>query len=128
MFGLCEPCELRLTFACSLAIGLMGLFWRVEDTDIGLLAFDLDLRNPSLSLFVEMDAFEAAGIVAWRWLVALVLGVACLAQIGESVIGWVAIFVVQVGVGKLPFHIEPRQAMGEMPMAIDTDHDSPIAS
>src|SRR4029079_15328720 len=90
-----------------------------------LLAVDHDLGDPLPATFVKPDAFRAAGVVGATPCVHPMVGTRGQPKIGDAIVGWIAIDVVDLTKWPFAVNIEPRQTVSAVKLEIDADHDIP---
>jgi len=110
--------RLLRNFACGYGAG--DVFEKPYQVDC---AFVLYAHAPRVSSRVPADAFVPAGVIAVHLLVLVVLPVRYLTQIGDTVVGFIAISVVQETCGVYAVNIHPRKPMRFVVSPAETDID-----
>lgn len=114
-----------MQFALGSQVSLISKLWRVVCAKANLLSINRDLCHPTA--FVGRNAEEPASIVALSLAdVLLVVPIRYVAQVINTVVNRVAVYVVNLHGGPVPIHVEPRSPMSLHLAAINL-HDAPAA-
>lgn len=113
--------------ALGLNVCLRGCITSGEQPQVTLPAFGHDLRDPLLVARAPSDAKDSASAVAPRALHVLrVLRPRCFAQVGNPVVGPVAVNVVNHTCRPRTVHVQPSKPMRWVQRAADVDADVPV--
>lgn len=113
--------------ALGLDVCLRGRVTRGEKPQVTLPAFGHDLRDPLLVARAPSDAKDSASAVSPRALHVLrVLRPRCFAQVGNPVVGPVAVNVVNHTCRPRAIHVQPSKPMRWVQRAADVDADVPV--
>lgn len=104
----------------------MGFFRGSEDPQDFMLPAVLDVRDVTSGISLKRNAFKPAGVVAPDALVHQILGTGSESQIGPTVVGAVAITVINLFGRPLTSHDEPNQAVSIIIAVVDPEADVPV--
>lgn len=114
----------RVQVAFCLQVRFMRLFGRRVQAKTNDLVVDLDFSQP----FAVLCAYaRKAAFVVFALAVLCVLGVRCLAQVGNSVVSTVAVNVVKLMRGPNAMNVQPRKPMGRVQNVIQADANVPVS-
>lgn len=114
----------RMQVVFCLQVRLMRFLGRGVQANPNGLVINLDFGKP----FAVLCAYaRKAAFVVLAFAVLCVLGVRCLAQIGNSVVSTVTVNMVKLMLGPSAMHIQPRKPVSRVQDVIQSDANVPVS-